>query len=126
MRTLLALILGLSLAFALVTAVEVFSSVVHPFPPDFDGNVAEHVRRYPDWILAVVVLAWGATAAAATWVAARIGNRLAATLVAVLLASALVYNVAMLPYTPWFKIVMLAAFPIACVLGIRHGKRPTR
>ena len=122
-RTLLAVVAGMALALALVIAVEFFSSVVHPFPAGFDGNIPEHVRRYPDWVLGVVVPMWGATAAAATWVAARIGGRLAGALVTLLLASALAFNLSMLPYVMWFKIAMPAAFFAACLLGIRHGSR---
>jgi hypothetical protein len=123
MRTLLAVLLGMALALVLVIAVEMFGAVVHPFPADFNGNIPDHVRRYPHWILAVVVLLWGATAAAATWVASRVGNRLAGTVVALLLAWALIFNLAMLPYTLWFKVVMFSVFPIACLLGIINGKR---
>jgi hypothetical protein len=122
-RALLAVVAGMLVAFALVVAVEWFSSIVHPFPPDFDGNIPEHVRRYPGWILGVVVPMWGATAAAATWVASRIGGRLAGALVTLLLASALAFNLSMLPYAMWFKIAMPAAFFVACLLGIRDGVR---
>ena len=122
-RTLLAVVAGMALAFALVVAVELFSSVVHPIPADFNGDMAEHVRRYPHWVLGVAVLAWGATAAAATWVASRIGGRLAGIVVALLLAGALIFNLTMLPYTTWFKIAMFTAFPIACLLGIGYGRR---
>ena len=111
------------LAFALVVAVEFFSSVVHPFPAGFDGNIPEHVRRYPDWVLGVVVPMWAVTAAAATWVAARLGGRPAGALVTLLLASALAFNLSMLPYVMWFRIAMPAAFFVACLLGIRHGSR---
>jgi hypothetical protein len=123
LRTLLAVIAGITLAFALVVAVEFFSSVVHPFPANFDGNIPEHVRRYPGWVLGVAVLMWAATAAAATWVASRIGGRLAGALVTLLLALALAFNLSMLPYVMWFKIAMPAAFFVACLLGIRHGRR---
>jgi hypothetical protein len=122
-RTLFAVVVGMALAFALVVAVEWFSAVVHPFPVDFNGNLGEHVRRYPPWVLGVVVLAWGATAAAATWVASRVGNRLAGGIVAALLAWALIFNLTMLPYTMWFKVVMFSVFPIACLIGIRYGRR---
>jgi hypothetical protein len=71
----------------------------------------------------VVVLMWGATAAAATWVASRIGGRLAGALVTLLLASALAFNLSMLPYVMWFKVAMPAAFFVACLLGIRYGTR---
>lgn len=122
-RTLVAIVAGMAVAFALVVAVELFSSVVHPIPPDFDGNIPEHVRRYPGWILGVVVPMWGATAAAATWVASRIGGRPAGALVTLLLASALAFNLSMLPYVTWFKIAMPAAFFAACLLGITYGRR---
>ena len=123
MRTLVAVVAGMALAFVLVVAVELFSAVVHPLPADFDGNIPEHVRRYPNWILGVVVPMWAATAAAATWVATRLGGRLAGALVTLLLASALAFNLSMLPYVRWFKIAMPAAFFVACLLGIRHGGR---
>jgi len=122
-RTLLAVVAGMALALALVVAVELFSSVVHPFPADFNGNMGEHVRRYPHWVLGVVVLAWGATSTAATWVASRVGGRLAGIVVGLLLAWALIFNLTMLPYTTWFKTAMFSAFPIACLLGIRYGRR---
>jgi len=123
MRTLVAVVAGMALAFVLVVAVELFSAVVHPLPADFDGNIPEHVRRYPGWVLGVVVPMWAATAAAATWVTARLGGRLAGALVTLLLASALAFNLSMLPYVRWFKIAMPAAFFVACLLGIRHGGR---
>ncbi len=52
-RMLLAVVAGMALALALVAAVELFSSVVHPIPADFNGNMGEHVRRYPHWVLGV-------------------------------------------------------------------------
>jgi len=122
-RTLLAVIIGVALAFVLVIAVEWFGAVVHPIPADFNGNIGEYVRRYPHWILAIVVFAWSATSTAATWVASRIGNRIAGAVVALLLAGALVFNVTRLPYTMWFKVAVLIAVPAACLLGIRYGKR---
>lgn len=123
LRFLLAVVSGMVLAFALVVAVEMFSAVVHPFPADFNENMmGDHVRRYPHWVLGVAALAWGATIAAATWVATRIGGRLAGAVVALLLGWALVFNLAMLPYATWFKAAMLCAFPIASLLGVRCGR----
>jgi hypothetical protein len=81
------------------------------------------VRRYPPWVLAVVVPMWGVTAAAAAWVATRLGSRTAGIVVSLLLAWALVFNLTHLPYYLWFKVAMFAAFPIACFLGTRCGKR---
>ena len=125
-RTLFAVAAGMVLALALVVVVEGFSAIVHPMPADLNGNIPEHVRQYPDWVLAVVVPAWGATAAAATWVASRFGGRMAGGIVALLLAWALVFNLTQLPYTMWFKVVMFVAFPIAGLVGIRYGERLQR
>lgn len=96
-RTLLAVVAGMALALVLVVAVEFFSSIVHPIPPDFNGNIGEHVRRYPYWVLGVAGLAWAATSTAATWVASRIGGRSAGMVVALLLAWALAFNLTKLP-----------------------------
>jgi hypothetical protein len=41
---------------------------------------------------------------------------------ALLLASALIFNLSMLPYTLWFKVAMSVALPITCLLGIKSGK----
>jgi hypothetical protein len=123
LRTLFAVVAGMAVALALVVAVEGFSAIVHPIPADLTDNIPEHVRRYPDWVLAVVVLVWGATAAVATWVASRLGGRVAGGIVAPLLAWALVLNLTQLPYTMWFKVVMFSAFPIACLVGLWYGNR---
>ena len=65
-----------------------------------------HVAAYPHWVLAAVVPMWGATAFAGAWVAGSIGRWIASAIVAVLVLAALAFNVSMLPYTPWFKIVV--------------------
>jgi hypothetical protein len=122
-RILLGIVAGMGMALALVVAVEWFSSVVHPFPANFNGDIPAHVKRYPGWVLGVVVLTWGATIAVATWVGSRIGGRLAGIVVSLLLAWALTYNLTMLPYAMWFKVAMFCAFPAACLLGIRYGRR---
>src|SRR5262245_38475372 len=108
MRTLLAVVAGMVVALVLVVAVEFFSSIVHPIPADFKGTIPDHVRRYPDWVLGVVVLMWGGTIVAATWVASRFGNLVAGLIVVALLAWALTFNLTKLPYTMWFKIVMFS------------------
>jgi hypothetical protein len=121
LRTAFAAVAGMVLAFALVVAVEAFSAVVHPFPANFDGNVPAHVRRYPHWVLAVVVPAWSGTAFAAVWLATWLGTRVSGWTVALLLAAALAFNLTMLPYVLWFKLAMAALFPLACVAGLRAG-----
>jgi hypothetical protein len=121
-RAVLGFLAGMGLAFALVIAVELFSTVVHPTPEGYTGSMDEmcqHVARYPDWVLGVVVLAWSAAAFASTWVAARIGSRWAGVAVILILTLGIVFNVTKLPYAMWFKIVMLSCFPVACYFGLR-------
>lgn len=117
-RTVAAIVAGLLVAFVLVVAVEMFSAVVHPIPPDFGGTQEEmcaHVERYPAWVLAVVVPLWAATALAGTWIAGRLGNRWSALVVGLVLAAGLIFNLSMLPYPLWFKIGCLLAIP--CAIG---------
>jgi cytochrome bd-type quinol oxidase subunit 2 len=102
-RTLAAVLAGLLVLLILVVAVELFSAVVHPLPEDFRGTTDEmcqHVERYPQWLLAVVVPAWAVAAFASTWTARRIGNLFSAAIIGLLLLAALVFNISMLPYLP--------------------------
>lgn len=122
LRGLVAVAAGIALALALVVAVEALAEIAHPAAP-FNGDVLEQVRRYPPWVLGFLVIAWSGIALTATWVASKIGRRVPGGVVALLLAWALVFNLAMLPYATWFKTAMAVAFPIACALGFRLGNR---
>jgi hypothetical protein len=122
-----AVVAGMVVAFVLIIAVEMFSDIVHPLPADFGGTQAEmcqHVARYPQWVLAVVVPMWAVSAFAGTWIAARIGGLYSALFVGVLLFAGLVLNISMLPYPMWFKIADLLAIPAAVFVGIRLARRP--
>jgi hypothetical protein len=121
-RAVCSIVVGVALAFALVIAVEFVSAVVHPLPPDFDGSMDEmcqHVARYPDWVLALVVVAWGCTTFASTWITRRISNRPCGACVGLFLFAAVAFNIAMLPYPIWFKVAILIAIPAAIYLGLR-------
>ena len=121
-----AMIAGMAVAFFLLMAVEFFSSVVHPMPPDFNGTMeemCEHVARYPQRVLAVVVPMWAAIALISTWIAGRLGNRGCALFVGLLLVAGVAFNVAMLPYPAWFKIVNLLTIPAASFLGLYLSSR---
>ena len=124
LRNVFSVVAGMVLAVVLAIVVELFSAVVHPVPSGFTGSMDEmcqHVARYPHWVLGVVVVAWSAIAFVSTWIASRIGNRTAGLVVALLLTLAVSCNVISLPYPIWFKIVMLACFPVGCYLGIRQA-----
>jgi hypothetical protein len=126
LRGIAAIIAGMIVAFIFVVAVELFGAVVHPVPPGFRGTMEEmclHVARYPHWVLALVVLAWAGTAFASTWISGRMGNRFCGLFIGLLLLAALIFNLSMLPYPIWFKILNLLAIPAAILLGDRLSIR---
>jgi len=109
-------IASIVMSLVLLIGVELFSSVVHPFPPGFEGTqeeVCDHVSRYPNWVLAAVVPMWGGIAFLGTWLSGKLGNRTCAAIVGSLIASALICNITMLPYPLWFKIVQPAVLLMA-------------
>ena len=125
-RCMAAIFAGMIVALVMVVAVEAFSAVVHPVPPDFKGTKEEmclHVERYPPWILALVVPAWAGTAFAGTWISGWIGNRKCALGVGLFLIAAVVFNVSILPYPVWFKLANLLVVPTAVLLGSRLSTR---
>ena len=121
LRRIGSILTGMLVAFILIVAVEFFSAVVHPLPSDFTGTMDEmcqHVERYPHWVLAVVVFAWGGTALASTWTAGRLGSRGCALFVGLLLLTAVIFNVSKLPYPTWFKIANVIVIPSAIVAAL--------
>lgn len=119
-RVVCGVLAGIAVALTLLIAVELYSSVVHPMPEDFDHSMeqmCQHVANYPNWVLATVVPMWGLIAYLCTWVAGRIGRRACALLIGVMFNAAVFWNVAMLPYPMWFKIVM----PIVAVIAARYA-----
>lgn len=120
LRAMGGIVAAMVVAFALIVAIEMLSSVVHPFPADFRGTQEEmcaHVANYPAWVLAVVVPIWGATAVLSTWVAGWLGGSSSALVVGLLLVAAVAFNLSMLPYPIWFKAGCLIAIPAACLVG---------
>jgi hypothetical protein len=125
-RTLAAALIGLFVAFVLIVGVEGFSAVVHPFPEDFGGTeeeVCRHVERYPPWVLALAVPMWAVATLVSTWIAQRIGNVYSLAIVGLLLLSALILNLSMLPYPIWFKVANLLVIPAAIVAACRFSGR---
>ncbi|HEY4309241.1 MAG TPA: hypothetical protein VGN12_07295 [Pirellulales bacterium] len=129
MRTALAIVAALAAAFVLVVAVELLSTIVHPTPPDFTGTqeeMCDHVARYPQWVLAAVVVAWSGTAWIGVWIATRLGGRTAALVVGLFLLAMVCFNVAMLPYPTWFKLAMPVCLAAGCWYGLHVAMRDQR
>ena len=125
LRTFAAVIAGLVVCILLLVAVEAFSAVVHPFPPDTKQTheeICRHVEHYPTWVLAVCVPLWGFAAFASSWTAGKIGNVYSYAIVGVLVFIALAGNLVMLPYPLWFRTVM-ATMILFAIVAARPAKR---
>ncbi len=129
LRTAGSVLLGLAIALSLVILVEGFGAFIHPFPEGADLGDPEvikaHVARFPDWALAVVVVAWGISVFVSVWVATRLGtNRHPAhgIVVGLLLLSAAACNMAMLPYPARFEVANYLLLPLAVFLGVKVGR----
>ena len=128
-RTALAILAGLVSAFVLVVAVELFSAVVHPTPADFDGTQEEMCGT--SHAISAVGAGRGRRGVECDGIRRHVdfhairgdagGSRCRR-----LLFVGLAFNVAMLPYPVWFKIVMLVALPAACAWGLRLANRKNR
>lgn len=124
LRVLAGLSAGVAVVFAMVIAVEIYSDKVHPLPPDSEHSMevmCAHVAAYPPWVLATVVPMWGLTAFAGTWVADIIGRRIPSVVLGILVLAALGFNLSMLPYATWFKVVMPVGALAGLVLGTMSG-----
>jgi ABC-type dipeptide/oligopeptide/nickel transport system permease component len=64
---------------------------------------------------------WGLTAFAGTWVAGIIGRRIPSVVLGILVLAALGFNLSMLPYATWFKVVMPVGALAGLVLGTMSG-----
>jgi hypothetical protein len=131
LRSVASIAVSLVVAMALIIAVEVVSAVLHPFPPGVDPADYEvckaHVAKYPHWILAMAVVAWGGTTFVSVWLATRMGaGRHPAHGIGVgsLLFLAAAFNMFMLPYPVWFKIVSLLVLPLAIFAAVKLGRAP--
>lgn len=80
-------------------------------------EVCQHVARYPDWVLGLVVPMWVGIAYLSPAITRRIGNRGCAWFIGLLLIVGAVFNVAKLPYQNWFKVVIVIVVPIAVLMG---------
>ncbi|HEY0981286.1 hypothetical protein [Schlesneria sp.] len=121
LRNAAAVFVGLLVLFVLVTAVEVVTLALHPYPENFTHTmeeVCQHVERFPAWILGLAAGAWAISAYLSTWVTRRMGSPYSAAVVGVLLLAALFGNLAMLPYPEWFKATAGIAVFVATAFAI--------
>ena len=128
-RSVVAVVLGLTVAMFFIVGVEGVSSVLHPFPPGVDPTnydaVKDHVARYPTWVLLLCDAGWGLGTLVSSWLATRLGSgrHLAhGIVVGSILLVAVVANMLMLPYPVWFWVANLVVFPVSFTLGAKLGQ----
>ena len=129
LRSIGSVIAGLIAAIAVLIATEAFSTIFHPPPPGMDMSdlaaCREHVARYPTWVLAACAVGWAAAPFAGSWLAALLatGRHWAhGSVVGGILLAMAGFNMAMLPYPPWFPVVILLTFPVGTFLGTQLGR----
>lgn len=126
LRSLLAVVVSLTVAFALVVAVELLCGALHPVPPGVDLNDLEacrdHVASFPDGVLAIAVAGWSVTVFASVWLATRLGSQRHPAHgygVGVLLILLVAGNQLMLPYPRWFDVANMTLLPAMMLLAVR-------
>lgn len=124
-----AVLAGLLVAMVLIVAVEGVGAVLHPFPEGADTSdpevVKAHVAKFPQWALALVVVAWGFITFVSAWIATRLGTRrhpAHGIAIGALLVLAVVLNIYHLPYPLWFEVLNLVVLPLAAFGGIRMAR----
>ena len=124
-----AILLSLFIAFLLVAGLEALSAILHPWPADFAGTseeIAIQVETFPAWLLALLGgVGWGGTMFVSAWLATRLGSNrrpIHGYLVGVILISAVIINISMLPYPIWFSLLNLVVLPTTLYFGVRLGQ----
>jgi hypothetical protein len=124
-----AILLSLFIAFLLAAGLEGLSAILHPWPADFAGTseeIAIQVETYPTWLLALLGgVGWGGTMFVSAWLATRLGSKrkpIHGYLVGVILISAVILNISMLPYPIWFSLLNLVVLPTTLYFGVRLGQ----
>ncbi len=124
-RTAVATVAGLFLAFGLIAAIEVVGHALYP-PPGL--NAPEPVPPPPSLdgvplgALVFVLAAWTIATFAGGFVAAKIDGvrpRLLAGIVGVVVLAASVANLAVMAHPPWFSAAALIGIPVAAWLAGR-------
>jgi hypothetical protein len=124
-RSVLAVIAGMLVAFVLIALVQTIGMRVYPPPPMQTGDI-ESLRaamaRIPLGALLFVILSYTVGSLAGGWVAARLapnGKMTHAMIVAALLFGAGLMNLMTIPHPAWFWVASSAVYWLAAWSGAR-------
>lgn len=130
-RTILSIVAGLVVAFALVFATDALFHALAPSAAPTAGEMADrtgmatYVARQPDSVLAGLALGWAIAALAGAILAARLARRgrWPGWVVGVLVLAATIANFVLVPHPGWMVALALFAIAAATWLGARTGSR---
>ncbi len=128
-RSTIAALLGIVVAFASVGIIETLGHTVFPLPPGLDVTKPEQLRAYmqsiPSGALLFVLAAWVIAAFAGTAVACAIAKahelRYAA-LVGGLILAATIANLVAIPHPGWMSVAAVIGIPMAAFLAGRQAQ----
>lgn len=127
LRSIIGVILGVTVGSITVAIVEAIGHLVYPPPPDLDATNPEAIKAIkafiataPVGVLLVVLLAWAAGAFLGGLVAAWIGRRAPAVHALIVGAVILLFGIAtmlMIPHPVWFWIAGILVIPCAAYVA---------
>jgi len=130
-KSILAVILGLVVAFALISAVQYISYLVYPLPAGVDLTNPESLKaamaNMPIGALLFVLLSYVLGSLGGGWLASRMApksNLVHATIVGAILLIAGIANLMKLPHPVWFWVANLAVYLPAAYFGGKLGAKP--
>ena len=129
LRNILAVVIGIILAFSLIEVCEAVGHHLWPPPQGIDFGSREAIRaaitQMPFGALASVAVAWVVGAFGGGWVAARISRRARpAYVIGGLVVLASIAELVMIPHPFWFWIIALIVVPLAAHLAAKLGATP--
>src|SRR5450432_3256679 len=121
-RKIVAVVLGVAVAFGLVALLEAIGHALYPLPEGLDFHNPEHLKIYaatvPLGALWCVLGAWLVATLAGGWLAAFIARErplLFSAIVGAVVLVATIANLVMIPHPGWFSVTAIVTIPIAAV-----------
>lgn len=123
-RSILAVIVGMLVAFVIIALVQVVGMRVYPPPPGMDprdpASIKAAMANLPLGALLFVLVAYAAGSVAGGWVAARFaphGRLMHAMIVGAILLGAGIMNMTMIPHPGWFWAASIAIYLLGAWSG---------
>jgi hypothetical protein len=129
-RSILAVVLGMVLAFVGVLTIEMAGHLVYPPPAGLDltnpDSLREAMGKMPTGAFLMLLFGWVVGSFAGAWLAARLAPRsrmLHGFIPGGLIIAASIANMVMIPHPAWFQAVSLVALLSATYAGASLGNQ---